>query len=527
MMDFGIVEIIGDRAAIAAGTGLAADAAREVLASGGNVVDAGIAASAVLCVVMPQAVALGGDLFALIRSGRDGTVKAVNATGGAPAGANIAAFRARGHTHVPLIGPLSIQPPGLVAGWQTLHDQWGSRTLDRVLAPAIALARDGFPAGVRLARACAELEADLRPIIWWADCFAPSGRPLSEGAIFRQERLAATLRCVADKGAAGFYSGKVADDIVSTVQDGGGMLSLDDLRSVTAEVADPLHVGFQGLRVFSQPPISQGVVLLRALDLIDRSFRSDTDIDEETLWPQAAAALRQSFSERLALFGDGDDRRARAEALLRGMIAPPPSTSGMIAQAHDGRETTTLVVTDRDGNTAALIQSVFADFGSGVIARESGVLLNNRLSAFFLDPFHPNALRPGRRTMHTLHNFIAVDDAGRVRFAGGSPGGDNQPQVNLQFLLRVGLLKQTPAQAVAAPRFALWPGTMPTDAPHGLGTVVKCEAAIPDAVRTAFANAGFAVAEEAAIGSLKLVGASDDGLAAWADTRREASVAAL
>jgi gamma-glutamyltranspeptidase/glutathione hydrolase len=522
MTGFGAVEATGGHAAIAAGTALAADAARDVLAEGGNVVDAAIAASAVLCVVLPHAVALGGDLFALIRSGRDGRVISVNATGGTPAGADIATFRARGHRHVPLIGPLSVQPPGLVAGWQTLHDRWGGQRLPRLLAPAIELAGQGFPAGERLARFCAELAADLLPIAGWAECFAPGRTPLTAGATFRQPRLAATLRRIAAEGAAGFYAGPVAEDLVATVTGAGGMLSLDDLANVTAEVAEPLSTRFRALRVYSQPPVSQGVVLLRALGLLDRFVEAPGPAD--TLWPAAAAALRQAFAERLALLGDGEDRRARAEAMLRGSLAP---LSDMAAGARDGRETTTLVVTDREGNTAALIQSVFADFGSGVVGRDSGVLLNNRLSAFFVDPFHPNGLRPGRRTMHTLHNFIAVDADGLVRFAGGSPGGDNQPQVNLQFLARVALLHETPAEAIAAPRFAIWPRTMPTDAEHGLGTLVKCEAALPDAVRWAFSRAGFRVAEDPAIGSLKLVGATADGLAAWADTRREGAVGVL
>lgn len=524
MTGFGTVEITGGRAVVAAGAAPAADAARDVLVNGGNVVDAAIAASAALCVVLPQAVALGGDLFALIRSERDGTVTSLNATGGAPAAADIAAFHSRGHHHIPLIGPLSIQAPGLVAGWQALHDRWGNQKLTQILAPAIALAEDGFPAGERLARFCAELEADLRPIAGWADCFAPEGTLPQGGETFRQERLGETLRRIAAGGAAEFYEGEIAKDLVRTVQDAGGLLSLDDLRSVAVEIDEPLCTVFRGLRVHTQPPISQGVVLLRALDLLDHLSVPGGGTGEEILWLRAAAALRQAFAERLALLGDHADRRQRAKAMLRGTIAPPAEVA---AQAHHGRETTTLVVSDRDGNTAALIQSVFADFGSGVVGRESGVLLNNRLSAFFLDPFHPNGLLPGRRTMHTLHNFIAVDEAGLVRFAGGSPGGDNQPQINLQFLLRVAVLNETPADAIAAPRFAVWPGTAPTDAGHGLGTVVNCEAAMPGSVRAAFAEAGFTVSEDAAIGSLKLVGTHGGQLTAWADTRREAAVGAL
>ncbi len=520
MSGYGTVAISGGRAVLASGTALATEAARNVLLSGGNVVDAAIAASAVSCVVLPHAVALGGDLFALIRSGRDGAVTAVNATGCVPEAAEIARFRALGHRHVPLTGPLSIQPPGLVAGWQTLRDTWGSQSFARLLAPAIELAAHGFPAGDRLAGFCAELEAGLRPVAGWADCFAPGGALLTAGAMFRQERLAVTLRRIATDGAAGFYTGPVAEDLARTVQDAGGLLSTGDLERVAVEVARPLSSRFQGLLVHTQPPISQGVVLLRALGLAERLASPRG----EGMWPDAAHALRQAFAERLALLGDGGDRRQRAEAMLDGRL---PAGPDIAAQAHEGRETTTLVVSDRDGNTAALIQSVFADFGSGVVGRDSGVLLNNRLSAFFLDKVHPNGLLPGRRTMHTLHNFIAVDADGLVRFAGGSPGGDNQPQVNAQFLLRVALLNETPAEAVAAPRFAVWPGTAPTDAAHGIGTVVKCEAALPEPTRAAFAEAGFAVMEDPSIGSLKLIGASATDLTAWADTRREGAVAAI
>jgi gamma-glutamyltranspeptidase/glutathione hydrolase len=524
MSDFATIEARGGQAVVSSGTARASSAAEQVLRDGGNVVDAALAASAVLCVVLPHAVALGGDLFALVRTARDGSVIAVNATGGAPGEADIAAYHARGLRHVPLLGPLSIQPPGLVAGWQALHDRWGSLPLARLLAPAIDLAQDGFAAGARLARFCRELSADLLPIAGWADLFAPGGTLLAEGARFRQERLAATLRRIAERGAAGFYEGAVADDLVATVRDAGGLLSHDDLRRVAVDLAPPLQIASRGLTIYSQPPISQGVVLLRALRLLDRFVAAHSVDDAPKLLSLAASALRQAFAERLALLGDDADGRVRAEAMLDDQIIPLPDRPAL---AHDGRETTTLVVGDRHGNTAALIQSVFADFGSGVVGRESGVLLNNRLSAFFLDPFHPNGLQPHRRTMHTLHNFIAVDADGTMRFAGGSPGGDNQPQVNLLFLLRTMLLGETPSEAIAAPRFAVWPGTYPTDAAHGVGTVVKCEPTMPDAVRVAFTQAGFSVAEDASIGSLKLSGTDADGLVAWADTRREAAVAAL
>jgi gamma-glutamyltranspeptidase/glutathione hydrolase len=200
------------------------------------------------------------------------------------------------------------------------------------------------------------------------------------------------------------------------------------------------------------------------------------------------------------------------------------------AHAADGPETTTIAVVDADGNAASLILSVFADLGSGVVGRESGVLLNNRLSAFSLDPSHPNCVAPGKRTIHTLHSFIMVGERGEL-WAGGSPGGDHQPQVNLQVLARMLDLREEPGTAIGAPRWAIAPGTAPPDLATDPRPRLLMEEACPREWGEAFAEAGFAVERRNghSIGSAKIVirDSGEHPVQAFADRRREASVMAV
>ena len=240
----------------------------------------------------------------------------------------------------------------------------------------------------------------------------------------------------------------------------------------------------------------------------------------------SARALRRALDERLAILRDGPESRAQAEAILAGHAEALGLPRFEFAAAADN--TTKLSVMDGDGNGVAMIQSVYAELGSGVVGEETGVLLNNRMIAFFLDASRANHLAPGRRTMHTLHTFMASDGEG-LRWIGGSPGGDNQPQVNLQVLTRILDLEEPPGEAVAAPRWSIVPGTKPKDiAKQSPG--IECERGVPDEVRQAFVAAGFPVTQKPNLraGSSKIVGRglNPGPLGAFADWRREGDVAA-
>ena len=515
---------VGSRFAVASGCRYATEAAAGVLTQGGNVIDAAIASSAVLCVTLPHSVSIGGDLFALVKTRDNSEVAALNSTGAAPRRAYISEYRARGHTFVPVQGPLSIQPPGLVAGWQALSERWASWPLAKLLEPATALARGGFAIGARLARLSNELAPIYSAQQGWANTYLIGGTPIPEGGILKQERLATTLSNIAREGAQSFYRGKIADDIVRSVARAGGIIEKEDLERVMPEMTRALTIRIGDLSVATQPPISQGAVLLRALRLISEQLGEDIG-DIRALWPHAARALQTSFAERLSLLGDHPNSFELAEAMINGRLQSPQTVPHL---AHSGTETTTISVIDGDSNAVSLILSIFADFGSGVVTDETGILLNNRLSGFFLDDRHPNGLRPGKRTMHTLHSVMVCDDDGTI-LAGGSPGGDAQPQVNLQVLSRVLFRHEDIARAVGEPRWMLSPVTAPSDLKTGSEPTIRCEPDLSAETRQAFEEAGFRteIMSRADIGSAKWVMRDREGqLIAACDTRRDAAVIA-
>ena len=496
-----------------------------MLENGGNVVDAALAGAAALCVAMPQAVSIGGDLFGLVRE-PDGQSFAINASGGAPAAATVAHFRGLGLDLIPEDGPLSIQAPGLVAGFEAIRERWCTQPRAALLEPAIALAREGVVVSARLACFLAENEAKLAAASEGLATFSVDGRLARAGDRLVQDRLAKTLTRIAGEGVAGFYRGSVAADIAATVRDAGGLLSAADLAAVRAELGQPLRVSFRGITIATQPPVSQGVVLLRALKLLEASQATDAARQApEAYWVTATGALGRAFQERLALLGDGAQARQRAQAMLDGV----PSRADEAVWARAGRDTTTIVVADCKGAVASLILSVFADLGSGVVARDSGVLLNNRLSGFFLDERHANGLAPGRQTMSTLHSLIATDPSGRI-IAGGSPGGDHQPQVNLQVLARLVDMGQPLAEAASEPRWALVPGTIPADLARRPSPEILAEDGLDQSVLDEFAGAGLEVApDRRAIGSAKFVRLDPTSrlLEAVADGRRDGAVIGL
>lgn len=502
--------------AIASGAPEATEVAAQIMLQGGTVVDATLAGSAVLCVTSPHAVSIGGDLFALIS--RPGAPPlAVNGTGGAPRAADIDRFRALGHGRVPVHGALSIQTPGLVAAWQSLlpHCRF---PLARLLEPAVALAREGFCVGARLSALIEAALPEYAAIPGFAEAFLHNGRAPRPGALLRQARLARTLEIIAAQGTGAFYHGPIAADIAGTVTRAGGLLSTDDFAGVSASVAPSMGISFAGHKIWTQPPISQGVVLLRALSLIETG-KGAADDSAGGL----ARAFCQTFDERLAILGDEAGMRIRAEEMLAGQVR----TDRRPMAACEGPDTTTICAIDRDGNAASLILSVFADFGSGIVGEETGILLNNRLSGFFLDPSHPNALAPGRRTMHTLHS-VFVEDTSGIKMAGGSPGGDNQPQVNAQILTSILAHKEDAGTAVEKPRWAVFPGTIPADLASRDDRLIRCEPGLPDNVRLSLEQTGLQTENlrEMSIGSAKWSFRDSDHVEALSDTRRDGAVAA-
>lgn len=427
-------------------------AGERVLRSGGNAIDAALAAAAVLTVTFPHNCALGGDLFALVRDPGGDTV-CINASGPAAAAADADALRAQ-HASMPVQTPDTITVPGLVAGWERLHAAGATLPWRALFDDAIRLAADGFAIGESLAGAIADDAAGIAADPGLRAVMTPGGTPLRAGDRLRQPALAASLRELAAGGGRVLYDGALGDRLLSGLQHAGCPLADVDLHAFAAEACAPLRGRFRDLEILTSPPNSQGVVLLQALAALDAAGGGD---DPGLL----AELLRLGAVQRDAELGDapldagawlGPDAIGARLDVARGSESRAGAAQ---AARRAGGDTIALVAVDADGRAVSLIQSVYFAFGALLLEPETGIIMHNRGALFSLEPGHPNELAPGKRPLHTLMPVLAERD-GELRYVLGAMGGRGQPQIVAQVLLA--LLAGASAQdAVAAPRWIAGP----------------------------------------------------------------------
>ncbi len=429
----------------------ATDAAAAAFARGGNALDAALAAAAVLTVTYPHNCALGGDLFALVRTPGGETVS-VNASGPAGSGADRHALRA-----MPITGAQTVTVPGLVAGWERIHALGALEPWARALEPAIAYAEEGVAVAPGLADAIAAAAMRDRGL---ADVFAPGGRRLAAGDRLRQPALARTLGTLAADGAAAFYDGPIARAIVDRLAAAGGHVTAADLRDYAPESGAPLRGPFLDLDVLTSPPNSSGLLVLQALAALEAADLADPLGADAGL---LAEILRLGDHDRATLLGDprrapfdreawlGDAHVAELVAAARRAAGGHRLAATVQANATPNGDTAAIVAWDGDGWAVSLIQSLFHSFGAEILEPETGVVLQNRGAGFSLEDAHPNALAPGRRPAHTLMP-VMVERDGRLVGILGTMGGKVHAQIHVQVLL--GLLDgQPPQDAVDAPRW--------------------------------------------------------------------------
>jgi gamma-glutamyltranspeptidase/glutathione hydrolase len=450
--------VCAPRGAIATSHPLASGAGLRVLQNGGNALDACIAAAAVLNVVEPYNSHLGGDLFLQFYSGQTRSVTALNGSGNAPASADPAAFSGA----IPIRDLRAVTVPGQVHGWATALERFGSMPLSRLLEDAIHYAEAGFPANPRFADRIRAHEAELGGREGWRASFMPDGALPQVGRTLRQPALAWTLRQLAEGGVATFYEGEIARRIAQFCRENGGWITEADLREHRTEVLDPIRTAYRGLTVTEQPPVSQGLILLEMLNLME-------NFDLKALGPSSPQALhlmveakKLAFADRLAAMGDpwhGDPptrtliskayaaRRVKALNPDRAADAPPPG------DWQTPQDTTYLCAADSEGNAVSFIQSIFHSFGAGHVVPSLGIALNNRLTGFSLQPGHPNVLAPRKRPIHTLNTYMILD-GDRLWAVGGTPGGDVQVQTNLQTITQLIDEGLNPQETIEAPKWA-------------------------------------------------------------------------
>ncbi len=427
---------------------LATQAALGALQEGGTAVDAAIAANAVLGVTLPNQCGMGGDLFALVSA--PGTApRVVTAVGRAGSGMLASELRDAGLRVMPAEGDVrSVTIPGCVDGWVALHAEHGRLSLGRLLEPAIGYARDGFPASrffaetvVRRGRRSPEVAA-----------LAPGGT-LATGGTVRRPGLARVLEEVAAGGREAFYEGEFGRSLLALT---GPLVTAEDLRRRQAEWTEPIAVDVLGARLWGPAPPSQAYIALAAAWMADRL---DVPRDpEDPGWAHLLVeALRQASYDRPEVLSEAADGRALLEEgrLRQRLAAIDPARAARMPESYRTAGTTYLCVVDAEGMAVSLMQSNCMSFGSGLTVGETGVWLHNRGIGFSLEPGHPAELAPGRRPPHTLAPALVTDTGDRAIATIGTRGGDTQPQVVLQLLARILGTGQSPAEALAAGRWAV------------------------------------------------------------------------
>ena len=466
----------GSHGAVVAPHHLATAAGLHVLRSGGSAVDAAIATNAALAVVMPNGGGIGGDAFWLIWDSAASRQHALNGSGRSAAGMDAAALRERGLRVMPRRGPLSITVPGAVRSWGDAHARFGRLSRDEVLAPAIELARNGFPAWPEFIDAVEATSRQLAEQPGSGSGFAAVYRPRAgrwmPGERVRLPALADTLATFAREGFDAFYEGDLAERQARALAAAGSPLEAADLREHRSTWGEPIGIDYRGVRVTTHPPNSSGVVALELLGLLGRfeppdptAFGPNGVADARWIHFHLEAA-KLATADRDAHLTDPAARDVPVDRLLdperlaalAGRIDPRRASAPPVASNPPGGGTMFMATVDLAGNAVSLIESNYLGFGSGVVDPGTGIHYQNRGSYFSLDPDHPNVLEPRKRTLHTLLPGMLFRN-GRVGpwIAVGAMGGDAQPQVHAQFVSAVvdgGLDIRT---AIAAPRFYIEP----------------------------------------------------------------------
>ncbi len=400
--------IRGTRGVCACGHPAGAVAAAEIIAAGGSAVDSSVAAAAALSVVLPESCGLGGDALLLV-SKSDGSSVAFNGSGRSPASLSGA---------IPLDGGGTVAVPGAVAAWLDAHRQFGRLDLERVLAPAVRLASDGFALGEVTAQALSKQRRRLERTASGFPLLAPGVEP---GSRVRFPELAATLLRIGNEGAESFYTGELARAIATATRRDGGTLDESDLAGHETVVLAPISARRAGHSLLVQPPVSQAALALMALGAVetadggDRAQRLHMAVEA---W-EAAFAFRHLLTETAA-----------AERLLDEPLAVDPARAARRGGARSDAHTTSVATADDEGTVVSMLISVFDDFGSAVLVPEGGFLLNDRLYGFTAPGCEP---RPATRPVHTLSPAIAAHE--HERFALCTPGSDGQVQFLVQVLL--------------------------------------------------------------------------------------------
>lgn len=512
--------VMGLNGMVSSGHPLASQAGITMLQRGGNAADAALATAAALNVVEPLMSGLGGDGFIMVYRKETDRLEVCNGTGAAPYAATRERFLSDG---IPMKGILSVSVPCLLNSWLDVHEKHGTLSLSEVLDPAIDLAQNGFPVSHVLSRAIAA-DTLLCNFPTSRAVFTHDGRPLGPGEVLLQKDLARTFQSIADGGRETFYEGAIARAIVKFSEEQGGLLTLKDLADCRSNWVDPISTSYRGYTVYEAPPNSSGHILLQELNLVEL-------FDLQALGCNTAESIHLMVEAKKLAFIDREDymadpvfvdiptqgliskeyaaARAKLIDLERAAVnvrsgdpwgyqqgVSSHRATAVATLGGDEEDTTCFAVVDRWGNAVCQLQSIQSAWGSSLVAGDTGVLLNNRMTYWHLDPNHVDSLQPGKRVRHTMNPVMVFRHGSReqgirqLMLVCGTPGADTQVQTNFQVITHVLDFGMTVAEAVETPRWRNAQSPTESTIPHVCDDLLYMEDRFAAQLRTELERKG-------------------------------------
>lgn len=479
-------EVIARNGMAATSQPLATQVALDILKSGGNAVDAAIAANATLGLMEPTGNGIGGDLFAIVWIEKEKKLYGLNASGRSPKSLSLEVLKERlaerGQTSIPALGPLPVSVPGCVDGWFELHSKFGSKPMPEILAPAVNYAREGFPVSELIAYYW-QRSRFLGRYPGFRETFLPNGRAPAKGEIFKNPMLANTLERIGKEGRDVFYKGDFAKTMDQFMKKHNGFLSYEDLASHTSEWVEPVSVDYRGYRLWELPPNGQGIAALQILGIMEGFELKPSDFGSVEHVHHFVEAKKLAFEDRAKFYADPDFHKLPVAELIskeyaakrRALIRPRAARSypaGSPALEHG--DTIYLTVADKDRNMVSLIQSNYRGMGSGMCPDGLGFCLQDRGELFDMEPGNFNSYAPGKRPFHTIiPAFVTKDDKPFLSF--GVMGGATQPQGHAQIVMNIVDFGMNIQEAGDAPRILHSGSSQPTGSKMSDGGILTLE----------------------------------------------------
>mgnify|MGYP002835275219 FL=1 len=496
-------EVIATNGMAATSHPLATQTAIDVLKNGGNAIDAAIAANAVLGLVEPTGCGIGGDLFAIVWSAKDKKLYGLNASGPAPQTISIETLKEKGLDMIPPYGPLPVTVPGAVAGWSALHKRFGKRDFSTLFDNAIDYANNGFPVSEVVAYYLDISSSRFKDYPNFSDVWMPKNKSLQKGDIFKNKDLANTYLSIAESYGSSFYSGTLAKSMTEFIQEQGGYLTVNDMKSFQPQWVEPVSTNYRGYDVWELPPNGQGIAALQILNILEQYDLRSMGHNSAELIHIFTEAKKLAYEDRAKYYADPNFNSIPVNELIsktyakqrNKLINPNQAAKSYLAGKLEDGDTIYLTVADNEGNMVSLIQSNYRGMGSGMVPPQLGFMLQDRGEMFSLDPNHANALVGGKRPFHTIiPAFITKDDKPFISF--GLMGGGMQPQGHAQIVINLIDFDMNLQEAGDAARFRHYGSSEPTGEQMLDGGYLSLETGINDDVRQALIKLGHQLKDE-------------------------------